>query len=148
MALSFDFDKVAVPAAKVRRPAQLKVAAKRPSPFSLRLSADERAKLLAEARDVPLGAYIKDKLLGDASGGRGRKSARSVADQQALAQAVARLGQSQLWQNLGELAHAAHIGALPLTPEIEQELSATIAEVRAIRRDLVMALGLKGERAT
>lgn len=34
-----------------------------PAPFSLRLTAEERAALEAEAGDAPLGAFIRDKLL-------------------------------------------------------------------------------------
>lgn len=119
--------------------------AKRPAPFSLRLSAEERARLIAEAGGAPLGAYIKAKLLGAAPPVRMRRTGLAVADRQALAQALALLGQSRLANNLNQLAHAANIGALPLTPETESELAASIRDVRAIRRLLLCALGLKTE---
>ena len=37
---------------------------KRPSPFSIRLTEDERTRLVVEAAGAPLGAYIKAKVLG------------------------------------------------------------------------------------
>jgi hypothetical protein len=119
--------------------------AKRPAPFSLRLSAEERARLIAEAAGAPLGAYIKAKLLGSASPVRMRRTGLTVQDRQALAQALALLGQSRLSSNLNQLAHAANIGALPITPETESELTESIRDVRAIRRLLLFALGLKAE---
>jgi hypothetical protein len=36
-----------------------------PAPFSLRLTTQERAILLREAGRTPLGAYIRNKLLGE-----------------------------------------------------------------------------------
>lgn len=58
--------------------------AKRPPSFSLRLSADERARLEAEARGAPLGAYIKAKLTGGDVPVRMRRSGLAVEDRQAL----------------------------------------------------------------
>jgi hypothetical protein len=60
-----------------------------------------------------------------------------------LAQALALLGQSRLSSNLNQLAHLGNIGALPFTPEVEAELLAALEEIRAIRRLLLTALGLK-----
>ena len=39
--------------------------AKRDAPFSLRLSADEKARLKSAAGNLPLGAYIKARLFAD-----------------------------------------------------------------------------------
>jgi hypothetical protein len=116
---------------------------KRDAPFSLRLTKDERARLTAEAGGAPLGAYIKAKLLGGTIPVRMRRSGLAVEDRQALGKALALLGQSRLANNLNQLAHLAHIGALPVSPEIESELKNAVSEVRAMRRLLVSALGLK-----
>ncbi len=118
---------------------------KRPAPFSLRLSAEARARLALESGGAPLGAYIKAKLLGSAPPVRMRRTGLAVADRQALAQVLALLGQSRLSSNLNQLAHAANIGALPMTPETEAELAESIRDIRAIRRLLLVALGLKAE---
>jgi len=111
----------------------------------LRLSAEERARLVTEAGGAPLVAYIKAKLLGSAPPMRMRRTGLAVADRQALAQVLALLGRSRLSSNLNQLAHAANIGALPMTSETESELAESIRDVRAIRRLLLPALGLKAE---
>jgi len=117
---------------------------KRPAPFSIRLSAEERARLAVEAAGAPLGAYIKAKALGSAPL-RMRRSGLSIQDRTALAQALALLGRSRLSNNLNQLAYLGNIGSLPMTPETETELQAALHDVRDIRRLLITALGLKAE---
>jgi len=74
-----------------------------------------------------------------------RRSGLAVEDRQALGQALALLGASCLSSNLNQLAHLAHIGALPITLELEAELAAALDDIRSIRRLLITALGLKPE---
>lgn len=123
---------------------------KRPSPFSLRLSQDERARLAMEAAGAPLGAFIKAKLLSDSPPvpRQTRASGLAMQDRQAFAQALGLLGKSRLSSNLNQLARLANSGSLPLTPEIETELLAALRDVRAIRALLLTALGLKAEMAS
>jgi hypothetical protein len=118
--------------------------AKRPAPFSLRLTETQRARLVHEANGVPLGGYIKAKLLASPAV-RTRRTSLTVEDRKSLAQVLALLGQSRLANNLNQLAHAANIGALPVTPDIEDELRAALFEVRDLRRLLLTALGFKSE---
>ena len=118
---------------------------KRPPPFCLRLAAEERARLTAEAGGAPLGAYLKAKLLGGSVPVRMRRSGLAVEDRQALGKVLALLGQSRLASNLNQLAHLANIGALPVSPEIEAEFHEAVSAVREMRRLLVTALGLKPE---
>lgn len=117
---------------------------KREPPFSIRLSAADRARLAEEAAGAPLGAYIKAKLQG-ADVSRKRRKGLSIQDREALAKALALLGGSRLSSNLNQLAHAAHIGALAVGPDIEAELLNAVQDVRAMRRLLMQALGLKVE---
>lgn len=119
-------------------------AKKRPAPFSLRLTGDERARLAVEAAGAPLGAYIKAKALGDAPM-RLRRSGISVQDRKALAQALALLGSSRLASNLNQLAYLGNIGSLPMTPETEEELRSALHDIREIRSLLITALGMKPE---
>lgn len=118
---------------------------KPPAPFSLRLTASERARLLDEAAGCPLGTYIKAKVLGGTPPIRMRRSGLSIENRKALAQLVAVLGRSRLASNLNQLAHLANIGALPVTPELEAELLAALHDVREVRHLLLVALGLKPE---
>lgn len=82
---------------------------KRPPPFSLRLSEEERTRLIGEAKGAPLGAYIKAKVLGRTHPVRMRRTGLAIEDRQALAQVLALLGRSRLASNLNQLAHLAHI---------------------------------------
>ena len=117
----------------------------RPSPFSIRLSESERARMAVEAAGAPLGAYIKAKVLGDVPPLRVRRTGLAVADKQALGQALALLGRSRLASNLNQLAFAANIGSLALTTQTEALLVEALNDVCAIRRLLLSALGMKAE---
>ncbi len=118
---------------------------KSPSPFSLRLSAEERARLAVEAAGAPLGTYIRAKLLGEPVPARVRKSGISIADRRALAQLIALLGRSRVFSNLNQLAHAANTGSLPVTAETEAALAHALADLHEIRALLLISLGLKPE---
>ena len=120
---------------------------RRPSPFCIRLSEEQRLRLTDEAGGAPLGAYIKAKALGDPPH-RMRRSGHCVEDRKALAKTLALLGQSRLSSNLNQLAHAANIGSLPMTPETEEFLFAALRDVRDMRRLLMQALGRQAERST
>ena len=117
---------------------------KRVAPFSLRLTFDERAKLEAAANGVPLAAYIKAKLFdGDLPQVR-RRNTNPVEDHQALGRVLAALGRSSLSSNLNQLARAVNTGTLPVHPETEAELMSACHDIKAIRAELVRALGLGG----
>ena len=119
-------------------------AEKPPPPFSLRLSADERALLDAQAGGQPLGAYIRDRLLGAEAAPR-RKSRRPRVDEQLLAQVLAELGASRLASNVNQLAKSANIGTLDVSARVEAELLDACAAIRDMRDKLVTALGLRPE---
>lgn len=117
---------------------------RREPPFSLRLSIEERKRLEHAAGDMPLGAYIKASVFkGNLT--RVRRAYRTVEDTQAIAKALALLGQSRLSSNLNQIAHAANIGSLPLTPDVEQDLKEACETVLYIKSLLIDALGLVEE---
>lgn len=118
---------------------------KPPSPFSLRLSAEERARLAAEAAGAPLGTYIRSKVLGEPVPARVRKSGISIADRRSLAQLISLLGRSRVFSNLNQLAHAANTGSLPVTAETEAALAQALADLHEIRALLLASLGFKPE---
>ena len=122
--------------------------AKKPPPFSLRLNAEERARLETAAAGMPLGSYIKARLFdGDLSPRRTRGRA-PVKDHAALAQVLGMIGNMRLASNLNQLAKSANIGTLPLTPEVEEELATACAAVIAMRAELMRALGYEQEDDT
>ena len=120
---------------------------KRP-PFSLRLNFEERARLEELAGNEPLGTYIKRKLF-DGTGLENKRARsrlrRPVEDEQKLARVLAALGQSRIANNLNQLAKAANIGTLPVSPEIEVELRETCSTITAMRADLLKALGQRAD---
>lgn len=115
---------------------------KKPAPFSLRLSTDERACLEAQAGGQPLGAYIRKRLLGEQAQKRRSQRKPRIDDKQA-ALLLAELGHSHLSSNLNQLAKHANTGSLDVSPEIEQELHDAYRAVLAMRDALMTALGLK-----
>ena len=113
-------------------------APKRPSPFSLRLTHAERVELERLANGMPLGAYIKSKIF---VGGTGSRTRTKHVDRAALAKILSALGQSRIPHNLNQIAKAANIGTLPVTPELEEELQAACVEVIALRSNILAAIG-------
>lgn len=107
-------------------------------PFSLRLSFEERARLIEQADGMPLGAYIRERLLAEPP----RRSRLTPADRQALLQVLGTLGQSRIANNLNQLAKQANLGTLPVTPDTETALTDAVADIAAMRRMIVKALGL------
>ncbi|MEE1655697.1 hypothetical protein VB618_05770 [Microvirga sp. CF3062] len=114
---------------------------KHPPPFSLRLTAAERARLENEAAGKSLGAYIRERLLGDDAAPRKRRGNSPIKDHEALGRVLGALGQSRLSSNLNQLAKAVNTGALPVTPETEAELKEACRQVSVLRDELLRALG-------
>lgn len=145
MPLRADFDLAASSAVEGRFPNPINAPKKRSAPFSIRLSETDRARLAVEAAGAPLGAYIKEKILGSVVVGRKRRKGQAIEDREALARALALLGRTHLSSSLNQLANAANIGTLPVTPETEAELLTALRDVRELRRVLLTALGMKVE---
>lgn len=138
--LSQDFTQKAAPASETQ-PARSR--RQRAAPFSLRLSPVEKDYLRKKAGKTPLGAYIKAKTFADGDPAEGRRSGLAVEDRRAMAQALALLGSGRYASNLNQIAHAAHIGALPIGPELEDELRAACRHVAEVKTLLIQAIGLK-----
>lgn len=111
-------------------------------PFSIRLSLSERQRLEQEAGAQSLGTYVRARLL---NGARRRRTGTAAKDTVVLTQVLGKLGQLQLSSNLADLAIAARVGAIAMTPELERELQTACHEVREIRDILMRALGFKPE---
>src|SRR3546814_1287972 len=72
------------------------MADKRPAPFSLRLTFEQRAQLEQDAGGMSLAAYIQSRLFDSENPAPRRRGKRPVQDYQALAQVLGNLGQSRL----------------------------------------------------
>jgi len=117
---------------------------KKPTPFSLRLSVEERQLLEELAGTKPLGAYIRETLLSNAKPRRGR-STRPKEDSIILAQILAQLGASRLPNNINQLARAANTGSLIVTDDVLKDLNDAIQNVAFIKETLIKTLGLRGD---
>ena len=123
--------------------------AKRPPPYSIRFTFEERATLERDAGKLSWSVYIRSKLFGEAASQRKastRKRRKPSVDEAILGKLLGYLGKSRLASNMNQIAKAAHIGALPVSEELEEELFAACANIQAMRDDLIAALGLKPER--
>lgn len=111
------------------------------TPFSLRLSLEERLRLEQDAGDLPLGAYIRSRLF-NAPTPRKRRLKRPVKDHELLAQLLTKFGASRIANNLNQLARAANSGSLLLTPEVKGDLRQALIDIAWIRKTLMKGLGL------
>lgn len=114
-----------------------------PTPFSLRLTFEERAALEQSAGNRPLGAYIRSKLFDGTEAPRKRRSRtrKPRKDEKALGELLGKLGESHLASNVNQLAKAANSGSLPVTPDTEKALHNACDDVRTMRILLMKALG-------
>lgn len=117
---------------------------KYPPPFSLRLTFEERAALQADAGVMPLGAYIRSKVLAAPAKRRKVRGKRQpVKDNKLLSALLAELGKSHIAGNLNQLAKAANSGSLPVTPDTESAIHQAYAQVLWMRDTIIKALGLQ-----
>lgn len=113
------------------------------SPYSIRLTHEERAYLKQKAGNRSLSRYIRAQLLGDMA--KTRKELRQPQmDQTQYAALLAALGASRLSANINQLAKHANMGTLDdIGVDVEQELKDACAAVLEMRNALLMALGMK-----
>lgn len=109
-------------------------------PFSIRLTQEEREQLEAEAKGKPLSVYMRERLLGDGTAPR-KLRRKPSADQAGLAKVLGMLGQSRLANNLNQIAKAAHIGVLVVSPALIEEIEEACRDIRIMRDALLSALG-------
>tara|TARA_B100001093_G_C26756733_1_gene983802 strand:- start:351 stop:752 length:402 start_codon:yes stop_codon:yes gene_type:complete len=108
-------------------------------PFSLRLSQEERERLKRDAGDQPLGVYIRSMLF-DKPDTRQRRLKAPVKDQKALAQVLAKLGRSDISQNLKILTQAMDSGSLIVSPDTEEIMREASKALLEMRDNLLQAL--------
>jgi len=121
---------------------------KAPPPITFRASEDERAAILRAAGAMSLSAFIRLKVLADLDIDAprrkvSRKRHTPSAELAVLGQMLGGLGQSRLSQNMNQIAKAANMGALPVSPALEAELFEACAAIQDMRTKLIEALGVK-----
>ena len=111
------------------------------SPFTLRLTAAERARLEELAAGMTLSAYVRACLFAEETKLRQSRPSDVVADKKAAAEALALLGQSRVASNLNQLAHHANLGLLIVGETEKTQIAEAHQHVLAIRSLLMTALG-------
>jgi len=113
-------------------------------PISTRVTIAERDRIRGLANGMSMSVYLRTVAL---KGTRGvvRKKSKPSADKKMLGRVLGALGQSRLSSNMNQIAKAAHMGALPVSDDLHDELMKACANIRAMRRDLISALGVQVE---
>lgn len=119
---------------------------KRPAPFSIRLSDEERAILQRKAGKRSLGAYARAKLLGDEEAPRRKAAAKPSVDSVLLGQVLGKLGKSEQVACLFLLLVAAEKNRITMSEKDRAALHAACDDVREVRAVLMSALGLRGDK--
>jgi Bacterial mobilisation protein (MobC) len=112
-----------------------------PTPFSLRLTFEERARLERDAAGMALGAYIRSQVLDEDVAPRKVRNKFPVKDHKLLAEALALLGQARIANNLNQLARQANTGSLSMDTDSNSELRATCAVVRRACNLIISSMG-------
>lgn len=112
-----------------------------PSPITLRMTAEERARLEELAAGMTMSAYIRACVFAEETKRRKRRPKSAVADNAAAAEALALLGQSRIASNLNQLAHHANLGVLAMDEQERHQIAEANAHLAAIRGLLMRALG-------
>ncbi len=112
------------------------------SPFSLRLSLEERKRLEQYAAGLSLREYIRQRIFDESLPKRRTRGKHPVKDHKVLSQLLGELGRSRLASNMNQIAKALNIGSLELTPETETALLEACADIYEMRNMLIKALGL------
>lgn len=120
---------------------------KAPPPVSVRLTWDEYERLRHDAGALSMAAHIRLTLFGESEVSRHRKpytrkQTSPSSELTMIGQMLGRLGESGIAANLADLAMAARIGALPVSPEMEAEIQDACDTLRDMRARLIAALGV------
>ena len=113
------------------------------SPFTLRLTRAERARLEEMAAGMTLSAYVRACVFAEDTRLRKSHACDASAEKKAMAEALALLGQSRIASNLNQLAHHANLGILIEDDGVKAQISEANAHLSAIRTALMAGLGKK-----
>lgn len=115
--------------------------------ITLRLSQEENAELRDLASGITVSAYVRECVFGkDAKRRKTRRRHKPVADELALAQTLALLGESRIANNLNQLAHKANMGELRMEAATLAQIEEAYAHIQSMRTALTKAIGLNESR--
>ena len=114
------------------------------TPFSIRLTPAERARLQDDAAGEPLGAYVKKTLFAPTTKAAAR---RAMIDHHRvlIAQVLAMVGSSGIGDALTSMAVAIKMGTIANEEEILEALNGAQEELSEIRSELLKALDIRKE---
>jgi len=115
--------------------------------ITLRLTEDENNDLRERAGDLSVSSYVRECLFEKDVTRRKRRSYHPVADQQALAKVLSKLGQSRMASNLNQIAYHANAGSMIVDEVTLDEINEAAASIAWIRVTLIEALGLKDQKS-
>mgnify|MGYP001794778920 CR=1 FL=1 len=113
--------------------------------ISLRVTDEEKARLERDAAGMARSAYIRERLFGGAARPRKTRGKYPVKDFEALGRVLGLLGRSGIYNSMHRLVLAIEEDRFAVDDDIVSEIRKTHATIAAMRRDLVLALGLKPE---
>lgn len=113
------------------------------SPFCIRFTKKERAKLEHAAANLHLSTYIRSILFNRELPPAPSRRQNPIKDHKELAKLLALLGQSRIASNIHQLAKAANSGSLPVNVDVLQSLEDAVQAIRMMRSMLMKALGLQ-----
>lgn len=119
-----------------------------PPPVSIRLSDDEYARLRRDAGVLSMAAYIRLKVFGEEKSAPRRKAymrkkTSPSSELVMIGHMLGGLGVSEIAANLNDIAKAARIGAMPVSPQLEREIQAACDAVQDMKARLITVLGVK-----
>lgn len=123
----------------------------RPFPVSIRVTADEKARLERDAGKMAVGNYIRHRLFDDEAQPRPKryraKQRKAAPDTAMVAKMLGTLGQSDMTKALFALLVAAERGDAHLPPEHLDRLNHACDKIDDMREMLIVALNMKAEAA-
>lgn len=120
--------------------------AKRPSPVSIRFSAEELERLRAEAGSRSLNGYIRSRLFGSTTKVL-RAPSSAKPDTALLSRLLRNLGDWDLTWALKELELGVNEGVILLDVDTCAALRGACTDIAAMRQDLTRALGLRDPKS-
>ncbi len=114
---------------------------KYPPPYSLRLTFEERQRLDHDAGNMPISAYIRERLFDEPS--PRRQYNRATKEQELFKEILKALAETRISNNLNQLAKASNEGRLKLEPDTKRNLDQACADMQIIKEEIIKSMGFK-----